>query len=95
LSNKNRFDEYVKPAYSALDSIDIGDREDLSKELMLFMEKNPEFLQNKAYLQCLCYCFEHYVNIDYNSRYLPIQEKIKLAGEMAINFLRIFQEPRS
>ena len=95
MSNKKRFDEYVKPSYSEIESIDLLDQEDLSKEIMLFMEKNPEFLRNKAYLQCLCYCFEHYVNIDSNSINLPIQEKFKLAGEMAINFLGIFKRPRS
>jgi hypothetical protein len=95
MSDKNNFDAYIQPSYSALKSTDTNNQEDLYEELMVFLNKYTEFSRSKTHLQCLSYCFDHYVNMDPASRCLPIQEKLKRAGEMAINFLGIFSRPKA
>ncbi len=94
MSNTNNFYMYIQPSYSAVTPVDTNDQEDLSIELIVFLHHYPDLLKSETHLQCLCYCFDHYINVDPSSRNLPIQEKFKQAGEMAINFLGKFMESK-
>jgi hypothetical protein len=78
---------YIQPYYSALKTLNKDKKEEFSKELLVFLEQCPKFITSQSHLQCFCYCFDHYINYDPASRDLPLQEKIKQAGEMAIKFL--------
>jgi len=70
-------------------------QDEFSKGLIAFFERYPEFSSNQSHLQYLCYCFDHYINYDPSTRYLPLQEKIRRAGEMAIKFLDIVIGPKT
>ena len=85
--NKNNFDSYIQPYYSTLTTLNKDKQGEFSKELLVFLEKYPKFSTSQSHLQCFCYCFDHYINYDPASKDLPLQEKIKQAGEMAIKFL--------
>jgi hypothetical protein len=95
LSDKNDFESYIQPHYSTLKTLNEDKLGEFSKELLSFLEQYPEFASSKSHLQCLCYCFDHYINYDPASRDLPLQIKIERAGEMAINFLGIVTGPKA
>jgi hypothetical protein len=89
MNHEHNFESYVKPHYTALDTVSKSASANFSNELMLFISQYPEFLQTKSHLDFLRYCFDHYINCDPLSRDLPLQEKFKQAGEMAKNFMGI------
>jgi hypothetical protein len=95
LSDKNSFHSYIQPYYSTLKTLNKDKQGEFSKELLVFLEKYPEFARSKSHLQCLYYCFDHYINYDPASRDLPLQNKIERAGEMAISFLGIVTGPKA
>jgi hypothetical protein len=85
--DNNKFESYIQPYCSTLQTLNKNKQGEFSKELLVFLEQHPNFLTSQSHLQCFCYCFDHYINYDPASRDLPLQEKIKQAGEMAIKFL--------
>jgi sulfur relay (sulfurtransferase) DsrC/TusE family protein len=95
LSDKNNFESYIQPNYSTLKTLNKDKQEEFSKELLVFLEKYPQFASSKSHLQCLYYCFDYYTNYDPASRDLPLQKKIERAGEMAMNFLGIVTGPKA
>ena len=95
MSDKNNFESYIQPHYSTLKTLNKDKQGEFSTELLRFLEQYPEFASSKSHLQCLCYCFDHYINYDPASRDLPLQKKIERAGEMAINFLGIVTGPKA
>ncbi len=89
MSHENRFESYIQPHYTDLQSVNKTTSTKFSKELLLFLSKYPEFASTKTHLEFLRYCFDHYINCDPLLRDLPLQEKFKQAGEMAKNFMGI------
>ncbi len=89
MSYKKFADAYIQPQYTTLQPENKDASANFSQELLIFLSKNPEFCNNKSYLDFLSYCFNHYINSDPMSRDLPIQERLKKAGEMAKNFMGI------
>jgi hypothetical protein len=80
---------YIQPQYTALKSMNKDTSTQFSQELMIFLSQHPEFTSSKSLFDILRYCYDHYINCDPTSRDLPIQEKLKRAGEMAKNFMGI------
>jgi hypothetical protein len=82
-------DAYIQPQYTTLQPVSKEASANLSQELLIFLSQHPDFSSNKSHFDFLRYCFDHYVNCDPISRDLPIQEKLKQAGEMAKNFMGV------
>lgn len=95
MKDKNNLESYIQPYYSTLKTLNKDMQGEFSKELLLFLEQFPELSSSQSYLQCLCYCFDHYINYDPASRDLSLYERIKQASEMAINFLGIVTGPKA
>jgi hypothetical protein len=89
MSYHDSIDAYIQPQYTALTPTSQNASATFSQELMIFLNNCPEFLSSKSHMEFLRYCFDHYINCDPVSRDLPLQEKLKQAGEMAKNFLGI------
>jgi hypothetical protein len=87
MSYKKFADAYIQPQYTTLQPVNQEASANLSQELLIFLSQHPEFSSNKSHFEFLRYCFDHYVNYDPISSNLPIQEKLKQAGEMAKNFM--------
>jgi hypothetical protein len=89
MSYKKFADAYIQPQYTTLKPVSNDESTNFSQELLIFLSQHPEFTASKLHLDSLRYCFDHYINCDPISRDLPIQEKLKLSGEMAKNFMVI------
>ena len=89
MSFQNNDESYIHPQYTILQPINNDISANLFKELQIYLYKHPDFLKTKSHLEFLRYCFDYYINCDPASRDLPIQEKLKQAGEMARNFMDI------
>jgi hypothetical protein len=89
MSYKNFAEAYIQPQYTSLKPVSKDTSTIFSQELLFFLSQHPEFTSIKSQLDILRYCYDHYINRDPISRDLPIQEKIKRAGEMAKNFMGI------
>jgi hypothetical protein len=89
MSYKNFAEAYIQPQYTALKPEYKDTSTNFSQELIIFLSQHPEFTGTKSQLDMLRYCYDHYINCDPISRELPLQEKIKRAGEMAKNFMGI------
>ena len=86
----NKFAEaYIQPQYTWLEPASKKMSTDFLQELMIFLSQNPEFTNSKSQLDILQYCYDHYINCDPISRDLPLQEKIRQAGEMARKFMNM------
>jgi hypothetical protein len=92
MSHHNFAEAYIQPQYTSLTPERKDKSTNFSQELLLFLNQYPEFSSSESHLQFLRYCFDHYINCDPISRDLHIQEKLKLAGEMAKNFMGIVIE---
>jgi hypothetical protein len=89
MSYRDDIKTYIQPQYSALTSARQNASATFSQELTIFLNNCPEFLSSKSHIEFLRYCFDHYINCDPVSRDLPLQDKLKQAGEMAKNFMGI------
>ena len=89
MSYKNFSEAYIQPQYTSLKPVSKDATTNFSQELLNFLGKYPEFTKTKSQLDILRYCYDHYINCDPISRDLPIQDKLKQAGEMANNFMGI------
>jgi sulfur relay (sulfurtransferase) DsrC/TusE family protein len=89
LSYQKFAEAYIQPQYTALKSDNKDTSTNFSQELMVFLSQHPEFTSSKSHFEILRYCYDHYINCDPSSRDLSLQEKFKLAGEMAKNFMGI------
>ena len=89
MSYQNFAEAYIQPQYTSLKPVNKDTSTNYSQELMIFLSQHPEFSAKQSHLEFLRYCYEHYINCDPVSRNLPIQEKLKKAGEMARNFMGI------
>jgi hypothetical protein len=87
LSNKNSFDAYIQPQYTNLQTSHKDKQAEFSKELFIFLQQYPEFSKDQSQLNLLRYCFDHYINYDPSSRDLPLPDKLRRAGEMALSFM--------
>jgi hypothetical protein len=86
---QNFSEAYIQPQYSSLNTVSQDKAANFSQELLIFLSQHPEFSTDKSQLDVLRYCYNHYINCDPITRDLPLQEKIKQAGEMAKNFMGI------
>ena len=82
-------DAYIQPQYTTLQPVNKEASANFSQELLIFLSQHPEFTSAKSQLEILRYCYDHYINCDPMFRDLPLQEKLKKAGEMAKNFMGI------
>ena len=89
MSCKNFSEAYIQPQYTSLKPVSKDATTNFSQELQFYLAQYPEFTNTKSQLDILCYCYDHYINCDPISRDLPIQDKLKQAGEMAKNFMGI------
>lgn len=89
MSYKNFADAYIQPQYTTLKPGSKETSTNFSQELLIFLSQHPEFNSSKSQLNILRYCFDHYINCDPVSRDLPLQEKIKHAGEITKKFMGI------
>jgi hypothetical protein len=89
MSYQNFADAYIQPQYTSLKPKYKDASINFTEELMIFLNQHPEFTSNKSQLDILRYCYDHYINCDPSSRDLPLQDKLKQAGEMAKNFMGI------
>jgi hypothetical protein len=89
MSYQNFAEAYIQPQYTSLTPVSNNTSNNFSQELMIYLSQHPEFTSTKLQLDILLYCYDHYINCDPISRDLPLQEKIKQAGEMAKNFMGI------
>ena len=87
MANKNSLDSYTQPHYTNLQSGNRDNQAEFTQELFGFLERYPEFTNNPSQMNMLHYCFNHYINYDPAYRDLPLQDKIKQAGEMAAHFM--------
>jgi hypothetical protein len=89
MSYQNFAEAYIQPQYTSLtpECKDISNN--FPQELQLYLAQYPEFTKSQSHLQFLQYCFDNYINMDPISRDLPLQEKLKQAGEKAKNFMGI------
>jgi hypothetical protein len=89
MSYQNFAEAYIQPQYTSLtpECKDISNN--FPQELQLYLAQYPEFTKSQSHLQFLQYCFDNYINMDPISRDLPLQDKLKQAGEMAKNFMGI------
>jgi hypothetical protein len=89
MSYQNFAEAYIQPQYMSLtpECKDISNN--FPQELQLYLAQYPEFTKSQSHLQFLQYCFDNYINMDPISRDLPLQDKLKQAGEMAKNFMGI------
>jgi hypothetical protein len=78
---------YIQPQYTSLESECKDTSTNFIQELMIFLNQYPEFATTKSRLDMLHYCYNHYINLNPISRDLPLQDKLKQAGEMAKNFM--------
>ena len=85
--DNNNSNAYIKPFYTAMQPAKNVKSTTFSMELEVFLTNNPEFGSSQTHLKFLQYCFDHYINYDPELRDLPLQEKLKYAGEMAKNFM--------
>ena len=83
MSYQNFAEAYIQPQYTSLKPVNKDTSTNYSQELMIFLSQHPEFSAKQSHLEFLRYCYEHYINCDPVSRNLPIQEKLKKAGEMS------------
>jgi hypothetical protein len=95
MSYHNFADAYIQPQYTSLKPECKDKSANFSQELLLFLNQHPEFSSSKPHLDFLRYCFDYYINCDPVSRDLPLQEKLKKAGEMAKNFMGIVIGPKA
>ena len=89
MSYKNFSEAYIQPQYTSLKPVSKDATTNFSQELQIFLAKHTEFTSTKLHLDILRYCYDHYINCDPISRDLPLQEKLKQAGEMVKNFMGI------
>jgi hypothetical protein len=89
MSYQNFAEVYIKPQYTSLMPECKDTSNNFPQELQLFLVQYPELTKSQSHLQFLQYCFDNYINKDPISRDLPLQEKLKQAGEMAKNFMGI------
>jgi hypothetical protein len=89
MSYQNLSESYIQPQYTSLKPESKDTSNNFSQELQLFLAQYPEFTKSQSHLQFLQYCFDNYINMDPKSRDLPLQEKLKQAGEMSRNFMGI------
>jgi hypothetical protein len=89
MSYQNFAEAYIQPQYTSLMPESKDTSNNFSQELQLFLAQYPEFTKSQSHLQFLQYCFDNYINMDPKSRDLPLQEKLKQAGEMSRNFMGI------
>jgi hypothetical protein len=82
-------DAYIQPQYTSLKPVCKETPTNFSQELLVFLSQHPEFSTKQSHLNFLRYCYDHYINCDPASRDLTIQEKLKKAGEMSLNFMGI------
>ena len=82
-------DAYIQPQYTSLKPVSKDKSTNFSQELLNFLSHNPDFTNNKSQLEIFYYCYNHYINCDPMFMDLPLQEKLKKAGEMAKNFMGI------
>ena len=87
LSNKNSFDAYIQPQYTNLQANNKDKQSEFTKELFIFLQQFPDIFRDQAHLNLLRYCFDHYINYDPASRDLPLPDKLRRAGEMALSFM--------
>ena len=89
MSYKNFSEAYIQPQYTSLKPVSKDATTNFSQELQFYLAQHPEFTSTKSHVDILCYCYDYYINCDPISRDLPIQDKLKQAGEMAANFMGI------
>ncbi|MFZ2089114.1 MAG: hypothetical protein WAU47_11095, partial [Desulfobaccales bacterium] len=89
MSYQDTNNSYIQPDYTTLQLVNNEISANFSGKLQIFLSQNPEFSNTKSHLVFLLYCYDHYINCDPISRDLPLQEKLKQAGEMAKNFMGI------
>jgi hypothetical protein len=89
MSYQNTIDAYIQPQYTTLRAMRKETTANFSQELQIYLGQHPDFSAKQSHLDFLRYCYDHYINCDPISRDLPIQEKLKQAGEMAENFMGI------
>jgi hypothetical protein len=89
MSYQNFAEAYIQPQYTSLMPECKDTSNNFPQELQLFLAQYPEFTKSQSHLQVLQYCFDNYINMDPILRNLPLQEKLKRAGEMANNFMGI------
>jgi hypothetical protein len=89
MSYQNFSEAYIQPQYTSLTPMSKDTTTNFCQELQIFLAQHPEFTSTKSHLDILRYCYDHYINCDPISRDLPIQDKLKQAGEMAKNFMGI------
>jgi hypothetical protein len=89
MSYNNFAEAYIQPKYTSLKPVSKDASINFFQELAVFLSQHPEFASSKSRLDILQYCCDHYINCDPISRDLPLQEKLKRAGEMAKNFMGI------
>ena len=89
MSYQNFAEAYIQPQYTSITSVCKDTSNNFPQELQLYLVQYPEFTKSQRHLQFLQYSFDNYINMDPISRDLPLQEKLKQAGEMAKNFMGI------
>ena len=89
MSYENFAEAYIQPQYTSLMPESKDTSNNFPQELQLFLAQYPEFTKSQRHLQFLQYSFDNYINMDPISRDLPLQEKLKKAGEMSRNFMGI------
>jgi hypothetical protein len=89
MSHNQNFNAYIQPLYTTMQPVRNVMSTELSMALQVFLMNNPEFAGSQSHLKFLHYCLDHYINYDPEYRDLPLQEKLKYAGEMAKKFMGI------
>jgi hypothetical protein len=89
MSYKYFAEAYIQPQYTSLNPVYKDTSTNFSQELLIFLSHHPEFSTKQSHLEFLRYCYDHYIDGDPVSKDLPIQEKLKKAGEMSRNFMGI------
>jgi hypothetical protein len=87
MSYQNINYSYFKSQFMDMQPVTNNVSANFSQELHIFLYQHPQFLSNKSHLEFLRHCFVNYINCDPTLRDLPIREKLKQAGEMAIKFM--------
>ena len=88
----NLAEDYIQQQNSSLDSESIIVSINFIKELLVFLGKYPEFADKRSRMDMLNYCYDYYINSDPLYKDLPLQEKLKHAGEKADSLLRTIIE---
>ena len=89
MSYKKFVEAYIQPQYTSLKPVSKDKSTNFSQELLIFLSQHLDFTNNKSQLEIFYYCYNHYINCDPMFMDLPLQEKLKKAGEMAKNFMGI------